>query len=331
MTGPNKIGLLTDSLHFPNLALMKISAFHKKAGDCVELVKNHLERYNLLYVSRIFNLNLNTINQLYYYPYADEIKTGGSGFALCVKDGKEVYNHNADPPLCSDIENIYPDYSLYPEYTKDTAYGYLTRGCPNNCSFCIVSKKDGLQSRQVADLSQFWNGQKFIKLLDANILACKDREKLLMQLVESGASIDYTQGIDARLITEDMAKLLCKTKIKIAHFAWDFIKNEKPILNGLKIFSKFFGKSYRDKRVYILTNYDTSPQEDYYRVKRVIELGYSAYVMIYQKGTHSRFLTDLARWANNIAIFSSTSFEDYIPRKDGLKVRNLYKEILRRV
>lgn len=326
-----RIGLLTDSLHFPNLPLMKISAFYKKCGDFVEIVKNNLERYDILYISKIFNLNLPTIKPLFYYPYADEIRTGGSGFALTIQDGKEIYNNQVDLPLPAEIENIYPDYSLYPEYTKNTAYGYLTRGCPNNCSFCIVSKKDGLCSKQVADLKQFWNGQKFIRLLDANILACKDRNNLFEQLIKSGASVDYTQGIDARLITDETAKLLCKTKIDIAHFAWDFMKNEIPILNGLKIFSKFFGKTYRNKRVYILTNYDTTPQEDYYRVKKVVELGYCAYVMIYQKGTHTKFLTDLARWANNIAIFSSTKFEDYIPRKDGIKVGKLYKDILKGV
>lgn len=316
---------MSDCINFPSIALMKISAFHKRNGHDVKLVDNNLEYFDILYLSKTFNLDLPKIPKLFYIPQADQYFKGGTGFAIKIEEGKEIYQKEEDKPLPEEIENIYPDYSLYPELTKGIAYGFLTRGCPNNCPFCIVSKKEGLCSRKVADLNQFWRGQKEIKLLDANILACKERENLLQQLINSKAYVDYTQGIDARLVDDDIAKLICKTKIKIIHFAFDLMKNEEQILRGLKIFSKYFQKGERLKRVYILTNYNTTPEQDWYRVRKVKELGYTPYVMIYQKGTHSQFLTDLARWTNNMYIQFSTNFEDYMPRKDGKLIKDLYK------
>ena len=321
----NKIGLMSDCINFPSIALMNISAFHTRNGHDVKLVDNNLEHFDILYLSKTFNLDLPKIPKLFYIPQADQYFKGGTGFAIKIEEGKEIYQKEEDKPLPEEIENIYPDYSLYPELTMGIAYGFLTRGCPNNCPFCIVSKKEGLCSRKVADLNQFWRGQKEIKLLDANILACQERENLLQQLINSKAYVDYTQGLDARLVDDDIAKLICKTKIKIIHFAFDLMKNEEQILTGLKIFSKYFQKGERFKRVYILTNYNTTPEQDWYRVRKVKELGFTPYVMIYQKGTHSQFLTDLARWTNNMYIQFSTNFEDYMPRKDGKLIKDLYK------
>lgn len=323
----NKIGLISDT-QYPSLPLMKISAYHKLKGDFVKIVDDLNEKFDTLYVSKVFNLNLRTMKDITLLPPAENIIFGGAGYAINIQDGKEVYSKEKDTSLPPEIESIFPDYSLYGNELKSTACGFLTRGCPNNCDFCIVSKKDGLCSKKVADLNYFWNGQSEITLMDANLLACKDRENLIKQLIKSQARINYMQGVDARLIDEDIAKLLCQTKISMIHFAFDLMKNEKQILNGLKIFAKYFPKDERQKRVYILTNYNTTFEEDLYRVRKVKELGYLPYVTIYQKGTHSRFLTDLARWSNNMFIQKSTTFENYIPRKDGFSIKQLYGEIL---
>ncbi|GHU60916.1 hypothetical protein FACS1894171_2850 [Clostridia bacterium] len=181
---------------------------------------------------------------------------------------------------------------------------------------------------QTAELSEFWRGQRKIKLMDANLLACKDRERLIRQLAESGAEINFVQGLDARLVDSDVAKLLCKCKIGAAHFAFDLIKNERAIIRGLEIFRDVFKGNDRALKVYILTNYNTDHAEDWYRVKRVMELGYQPDVRIYQKGTHDRFLTDLARWANNRRLYRACSFEDYVPRVDGLRCGELYGDII---
>ena len=248
----SKIGIITDSVNFPSLPAMKISQYHKSLGDSVELVINYFKQYDKVYVSKIFNLA--HIQDLIYLPKTDEVECGGSGYAIKIENGKEVYKKEIDKPLPDIIETQYPDYELYD--IKNIAYGFLTRGCPNNCEFCIVSKKEGLCSKKVADLNNFWHGQKEIKLLDPNILACKDRENLFKQLIDSKAKIDYTQGLDARLIDEDIAKLISKTNIKMIHFAFDLMKNEERILNGLKIFARHYQKDSRHKRVYILTNFN---------------------------------------------------------------------------
>lgn len=326
-----KIGLLSDACNFPSLPLMKISAYHKQLGDDVKIVDSSLERFDLVYLSKTFNLNLDNIPQLLYVPQADKYEKGGTGFAIEIQNGKEVYKKELDRPLPVEIENIYPDYFLFPHLTRNTAYGFLSRGCPNNCPFCIVSVKEGICSRKVADLKDFYKGQRFINLLDANILACKDREDLLQQLIQSGAYIDYSQGLDARLVNKDIAYLLSKTRVKMIHFAFDLMKNESQILQGLKTYTDFNGKNHRKQKVYVLTNYNTSFQEDLWRVLKVRELGFSPYVTIYRKGTHARFLTDLARWCNNSVIFNSTDFADYVPRKDGLSIKHLYPEILKAV
>jgi hypothetical protein len=325
-----KIGLWSDAVNFPSLPLMKLSAHHKARGDTVKLIDNFTERFDVAYCSKTFNLPLITkIPQLPALPNADEIHFGGTGYAITVKDGKEIYNSGIDPPLPKEIEHIYPDYGLYPEHTKNTAYGFLTRGCPNDCGFCIVSRKEGRESLRVAELGEFWRGQRNIKLLDANLLACAERERIIETLIASKAEVDYTQGIDARLVTEDTAKLLCRTNIKIIHFAFDLTKHEQAIVRGLTLFRKHFKKTDRECRVYVLTNYDTTHAEDWYRVKKVTELGFQPDVRIYRKGTHDRFLTDLARWANNPRLYRSCAFEDYVPRADGQTCGKMYRDILK--
>ena len=306
-----KIGLVdVDGHNFPNLPLMKLSSFHKQKGDSVEWAMPIHADYDRVYMSKVFTFTADDNS-----AYGDaEIIRGGTGY--------EVSDN-----LPAEIENLCPDYSLYPQFTE--AYGFLTRGCPRNCPFCIVTQKEGAVSKQVADLSCFAQKQKTIKLLDPNILACKDRENLLQQLAESKAYIDYTQGLDARYVTDNIAKLICQTKISMVHFAFDLMKHENQIVKGLETFQRHFNKSDRHCQVYILTNYNTTHQEDIYRVKKVMELGYRPNIMIYDKGNHPQFLTDLARWCNSPKNYRSCSFVDFIPRPaQGKSIKTLYgKEI----
>ena len=200
-----KIGLIdVDGHHWPNLCLMKLSAYHKARGDTVEWHDGR-KRYDLVYMSRVFT---DSYSKDYTGTiHADHVIKGGTGYGLS----------NCLP---EEVEHSFPDYSLYPQF-KGTAYGFLSRGCPRGCGFCIVGEKEGHRSTAVADLSEFWNGEKEIKLLDANLLACTDWEKLLFQLIESGALVDFTQGLDVRLITPEKAELLNRVKTKMLHFAWD--------------------------------------------------------------------------------------------------------------
>lgn len=319
------IGLIdVDSHNHPNLALMKISAYHKAKGDNVEWCIPMLH-YDIVYVSKTFGdeysqMDTTVIN-------ADKVIYGGTGFAIKVVDGKEVYEKTDDGELPHEMEHMYPDYSLYPNLTKDTAYGFLTRGCPNNCGFCIVSKKEGLISHKVADLSEWWNGQKNIVLMDANLLACKEHMSLLQQLVDSGAKVDFAQGLDARFINEDNINLIKQVKIMTIHFAWDRMKFEKQIAKGLTLAREHLAHR-GNEIVYMLTNYDTSIAEDLYRVQRIKELGYYPDVRIYRKNALPKrhILRDLQRWCNNRFLYKSCAFADYVPRTDGKTIRETHKE-----
>lgn len=151
-----RIGLIdVDGHNFPNLPLMKISAWHKAQGDHVEwydqMFSEHLDK---VYLSKVFSFS----PDFQYYIRADEVVQGGSGYCISLVNGKEVYDKSKDIELPPEIEHIYPDYSLYG--ITDTAYGFLTRGCPRGCGFCHVEAKEGRRSYKVADLNEFWNGQK---------------------------------------------------------------------------------------------------------------------------------------------------------------------------
>ena len=291
-----KIGLLdVDGHNFPNLALMKISAYHKAQGDQVEMFFP-MSHYDKVYMSKVFDdsPDFETVIN------ADEVIYGGTGYDLQNK-------------LPDEIEHIYPDYSLYG--IKNTAYGYLTRGCPRGCGFCIVGKKEGLKSYKVADISEFWRGQREIKLLDPNLLACKDNIELLQQLIDSGAWIDFTQGLDIRLITEEAIDKIKQLKIKMIHFAWDYMKYSDVIIKNLKHFKEATNIDMRKARVYVLTNYDTTHEEDVYRIYKLKELGYDPYLMIYDKQNAPKRLRKMQRWVNNKLIFHSgqaETFEDYL-------------------
>ena len=324
-----KIGLFdVDSHNFPNLALMKISAYHKAKGDVVEWWFP-LEHYDIVYVSKVFGDEYTQMDMSVIQ--ADKIIYGGTGFAINIIDGKEVYEKTNDDALPSEIEHTYPDYSLYPELTKGKAFGFLTRGCPNNCSFCIVSKKDGLVSHKVADLKEWWNGQREIILLDPNILACRQHLELLEQLAESGATVDFCQGLDARFITEKNLEVLSRIKIKALHFAFDFMKNEKRIIKGLELAKENLKINDRNAIVYMLTNFDTSIKEDLYRVNMIKKAGYLPDIRIYRKNSLPKrhILRDLQRWCNNRFVYKSCNFFDYVPRSDGKAIREIYADILK--
>lgn len=310
-----KIGLIdVDSYNFPNLPLMKLSAWHKAKGDSVEwydpLFSGHLDR---VYMSKVFSFT----PDYEYYVNADEVIKGGSGYCIEVVNGCEIYNKEKDIDLDAEIEHIYPDYSIYYEKipeTKNTAYGFLTRGCPRGCSFCHVATKEGKRSYKVADLNEFWRGQKNIELLDPNITGAKECVDLFKDLVNSKAWVNFNQGLDVRLMTEEKAELIKQMKVKTIHMAWDRYQDKDFILPKFKMFKDITQLDKRKLIVYVLTNYDTTLEQDLERIYTLKELGYWAYVTIYNKDAlpKGHIIRKLQRYVNNRFIFEScTSFEDY--------------------
>lgn len=306
-----KIGLIdVDGHNYPNLPLMKISAWHKARGDSVEwyepMFSGHMDK---VYMSKVFSFTPD-----YEYPIdADVIERGGSGYAIHLVDGKEVYDKSQDKDLPDEIEHIYPDYSIYPEETKDTAYGFLTRGCPRGCGFCHVAKKEGRCSIKVADLSEFWRGQKKIVLCDPNILACRDHLDLLQQLVDSKAKVNFNQGLDIRLVNDRNLELLRQIRLDSIHFAFDRWQDKDIIEPRLRAFAEKTGFNRNKGRVmvYILCNFDTTLEQDLYRIQLCRELNFAPYPMIYDKEHCNPVYKRLQRWCNNYIFWSCPTFEEY--------------------
>ena len=177
-----------------------------------------------------------------------------------------------------------------------------------------MEKKEGRCSIKVADLNEFWRGQKNIVLCDPNILACKDWKSLLQQLIDSKAWVDFNQGLDIRLMTKEKAEMLNQVKIKEIHFAWDRYQDKNKILPKLKLFAEICPKMTHGHRaiVYTLVNFDTTIEQDLERIYTLRELGFWAYVMIYNKENCKPIYKKLQRWVNNRFVFASCkNFEDY--------------------
>lgn len=309
-----KVGLIdVDGHNFPNIPLMKLSAWHKNIGDSVEwynpLFSGHMDR---VYMSKVFSFT----QDYEYFIDADEVIRGGSGYCIETVDGREVYHKERDAVLPQEIEHIYPDYDLYPELCKDTAYGFLTRGCPRGCDFCHVEAKEGRCSHKVADLSEFWRGQKNIVLCDPNLIACKDWKELVQQLIDSKAKVNINQGIDIRIMNDEKAEKIGQLRVDSVHFAWDRYEDKDLIVPKFKMFKEITGWRARKTSVFVLTNFNTTIEQDLERIYTLRDLDYDPYVMVYDKQhTNSRDTVRLLqRYVNNRKIFKTIKrFEDYDP------------------
>lgn len=306
-----RIGLIdVDGHNFPNIPLMKLSAWHKQQGDSVEWYEPLTSgKMDIVYMSKVFGFTPD-------YPYfvnAEKIFRGGSGYCIELADGKEIYHSENDMELPPEVEHIYPDYDLYPELTKDTAFGFLTRGCPRQCSFCHVAAKEGCKSYKVANLTEFWNGQKKIVLCDPNILACREHMELLQQLADSKAKVDFNQGLDIRLINERNIELIKTIRLSNIHFAFDRWQDREIIEPRLRRFAEQTGYDRHKGQVtvYILCNYDTTLEQDLYRIQLCRELNFQPYPMIYDKQHADPIYRKLQRWCNPFIFWKCKTLEEY--------------------
>lgn len=212
---------------FPNLALMKISAWHKAKGDIIEWW-NPLYHYDRVYSSKVFDFTPDN-------PYLpDDTIRGGTGYR----------DLPMDQVLAPEIDDMFPDYSIYPDCNY--AIGYLTRGCPNHCRWCIVPKKEGgiRPYRKWQDIVRSDTNK--LVLMDNNILACEHGIKQLEGLIRSGYSIDLNQGMDARLVTDRVAEILAQLSwIRFIRFSCDQKSQIEPIKRTIELLGNHGLKPYR--------------------------------------------------------------------------------------
>lgn len=302
---------------FPNLALMKLSAYHKKRGDVVEWYDALFGgEYDRVYMSKVFNFS----EDYDYFINSKEIIKGGSGYAIETVNGVEIFDKEKNINLSYEIEHEMPDYTLYysdildfkdgkltniGQKHRNTAYGFMSRGCPRGWGFCHVKDKEGLKSYKVADLTEFWSGQKYIELMDPNTYACKDWENITQQLIDSKSYVNFNQGVDIRMITKEKAYMINSVKTKSIHFAWDRWEDSDKIKPLFQQFRNISTISQRQLRVYVLTNFNTTHEQDLYRVEWLKANGYDPYVMIYDKQNLPRghITRQLQRYVNMKAIF----------------------------
>ena len=310
------IGLVdVDGHHFPNLALMRISAYHKAKGDQVEWWLGDLFHYDMVYMSKIFS---DAYSPDIPEPMnADKVIKGGTGYCIHLEGGVEVYDKSKDTQLPEEIEKMFPDYSIYPQFKF--AVSMTSRGCPRGCAFCHVAAKEGRCSRKVADVSDFWNGQDEIRILDPNITACREKRDLMRQYRETGAMLDFTQGLDIRCLDDVDIADINQMRLRTLHFAWD---NPQDDLEGkFRAFAQGFRRKSNIGMVYCLTNFENVTEEEHiqralHRVYTLAGMGFDPYVMVYNKPNAPQRIKDLQRWCNNKIIFKSCKrFEDYKARK----------------
>ena len=299
-----KIGLIdVDGHNFPNLALMKISGWHKAHGDKIEWV-NGFEKYDRIYKSKIFTF---TPDDLTAYQCAD-IRKGGTGYDISGR-------------LETDIENWkVPDYSIYPQYKFSLQF--YSRGCIRHCPFCLVRDKEGY-IHPVEPMELNPNGE-WIEVLDNNFFANPEWRDAAKHLQQCGQPVKF-HGVDVRIMDEEQAFALNHLKLKNGvHIAWDLPQID--LTDRLKAMTKYI-KPYRIV-CYVLVGFNSTPEQDLFRLRTLKELGIYPFVQAYRdyenKRVPSQYEKDIARWANRAWLFKSMDFEDFEPRK-GFKCKQYLK------
>ncbi|MDD5700640.1 MAG: hypothetical protein PHU23_01205 [Dehalococcoidales bacterium] len=289
-----------------NLALMKVSSYHKNLGHNVYLqrggsnISNPFDKPDIVYISCIFSWNKSEARKLarQYQSQGVEVHIGGSGVSLSTR-------------LPAEIESQPADYNLYPEI--DYSIGYCVRGCPRSCPWCIVSKKDG-KPRAVADIYDIWDKHhKTIVLLDDNILALPEHfRKISKQVIKEKLKVKF-HALDIRFVDDDIAALLKQMKIQEPKFSWDNTRDLDSVLRGIEILRR---NGIRRAFFYVLAGFKSEFEDALYRVKLLRDLGQTVFVMIYniEFQKDRRYLL-LRNYCNAHHVYGSTTFEEYIKGK----------------
>lgn len=292
-----KIGLVQVDGDKPNLALMQICSYHEQCGDTVSWYEGPLfaEQYDRVYVSKIFNFS-----EMPQLPAGAII--GGTGI--------DFYNR-----LPEEIEACLPSYSLYSKCFYHL--GFSMKGCRFACKFCCVPKKEGRPKINSAIDALLLNpkGGNRLMLLDNGFFGGPDWKANIERIIELKLRVCFVQGLNIRIITEEQANLLARTRYtnskfnqKYLTFAWDRFGDGKLIEKGREICNAA-GIPSRHMQFFVLVGFDTTEQQDYERVMRLREWGCMPFVMPYNKD--DPYQKAFTRWVNDRAVFKSCDWKDY--------------------
>lgn len=296
-----RVGLIAVDSRHPNLALMKISAYHKNQGDDVEWM-DETKHYDIVYMSKIFNYTKDFEGTV----HADRVVRGGTGYDI----------HSTLPET---MEYLTPDYSIYPDIDSRTAYGFLTRGCPNRCKWCVVPRKEG-PVRPYMDVDEVaTEGRDRLVLMDNNILACEYGLQQIDKIAERGYRVDFNQALDARLVTEDVARRLAKVRwLNNIRFGCDTPKQIQECERAMKLIDGFRGRpAYYLMYTMIGDDFEEavgrlSHWKGWKRVRIVAQPFRDVDNPAQQI---PKWQKDLARWAMRREFYVSCEFRDFSPRK----------------
>lgn len=306
---------------YPNLALGKIARWHTMQGDRVEWAREtdlfNSECYDILYASKVFNFSPDVDFRKFRYK---RLEQGGTGY--------DIYRQ-----LPEEIDNLQPLYDMFPWVPSNTAYGFLTRGCPNKCFWCVVPKKEGL-IRPYMDIEEIAiEGRNHVVLMDNNILAAGDYAKRQLQkIIDLGLHVDFNQALDARLVTPEYAAMLGRIKWidGRVRFGCDTTAQIRDCERAMKLINDagFRGEYF----LYTMIGGKNGFQECYDRIhywwlrlkdfrKNKIGRAVYAYAQPYRDPLHPgnvvpQWQKDMAGWCNKRQIFCVSDFKDFSPRKN---------------
>lgn len=278
----------------PNLALMKLSHWHRTQGDEVTFSRE-IERdlfepaYDRVYGSCIFKFSQDRLLR-FQHQWPDAI-IGGTGTPL---------THTVEDLIGGEYEHY--DYSIYPEI--DYSIGFTQRGCRLRCKFCEVPKKEG-KARNESTIAEIWRGDghpKKLHLLDNDFFGGPNWQDRIAEIREGGFRICLSQGINVRLINQEAAEALASIQYRDSKFkerrlytAWDNIGDEGIFLRGVDMLEAA-GVPAKHLMAYMLIGYDKAETWDriWHRFNRMLERGISPYPMVYDRSRKD--LLAFQRW-----------------------------------
>lgn len=309
-----RIGLIQVDGDLPNLALMKLSRWHRNNGDEVYLMKDktistRLIQFDKVYISCIFEENKETAIKI--KQQFKNVEIGGIGINSI--------------RLNEWIEHLMPDYELF---DCNYSLGFTTRGCIRKCYFCKVPNHEGMVKAN-CDIYEFWDTKhKEIVLLDNNILALPEHfKKIASQLKENGLRVDFNQGLDHRLLTPEICNILLKLKhIQEIRFAYDDIAYTSTVKKAIKMLKDCGLKDWKT-RWYLYVGEKDNFKSVYSRMKLLRKERQGVYVMRDKKVYSNKEFIALASWGNTMGAFKLGELKDLFKMSNRFKS---YEKILHR-